>query len=91
MKIFESKKGIGVSSIVMIVIGVVVMFAVMGGLYSTFTTSVDDLNDTLAAQGTSTTSARTLSNMLKWIFPLGLAVAVLYLILKKTGISGGWG
>lgn len=78
-------------AIISLVIGVVILFAVFGGLYSTFTTSVDEMNDTLGAQGSSTTVARTLLNMLKWVLPLGIIVAILYMILKKSGLGGGWG
>lgn len=92
MRIFKTNKGgVNIGSVVSIVIGVVILFAIFGGLYSTFTTSVDDLNDTLGAQGTSTTSARTIINLMKWIFPLGIGVGILYLILRKTALGGGWG
>lgn len=80
-----------VGGVISIIIGVVVLFAVLGGMYSTFTTSVDDLNDTLAAEGTSATAARTIINMMKWLLPLGIGIGVIYVILKKTGIGGGWG
>lgn len=83
-----------VSGIIGIVVGVVVLLAVFSGLYSTYTTSVDDANDTIAASGGASASvARTILNMTKWLFPLGIGIGILYLILRKTGVmgGGGWG